>query len=131
MMKISHTKCIHSFDASCMIHFLTALTHNHHFFIFVEPFSYHVQAFPHLAQSTILCLPLHQYNLTITKISMSSMLRTFWNYYKLGKNDIDANYVCKITFVKVLTGSLKMAFNLCVQMSTRHAMGILYVYKCL
>jgi hypothetical protein len=90
-----------------------------------------VQPFPQLAQSTILCLPLHQYNLAIVKIINSSMLGTFWNYYKLGNNDIHANYVCKKTFVKVFTRSLKMAFNLCVQMFAKHSTKILYVYKCL
>jgi hypothetical protein len=59
------------------------------------------------------------------------MLGTFWNYYKLGNNDIHANYVCKKTFVKVFRRSLKMTFNLCVQMFAKHSTKILYVYKCL
>jgi hypothetical protein len=130
MMKISHTKCIHGFDANCMIHFLIALAHNHQFFIFVEPFSYHVQAFPQFAQSTIFCLPFLQYNFATAKIITCSMLGTFWNYYKLGENDINVNYVCKKTFVKVFTRSLKMAFNLCLQTFARHSTRILYVYKC-
>jgi hypothetical protein len=67
-----------------------------------------VQAFPQLAQSIILCLFFHQYNLATAKIITSSMLGTSCNYYKLGENDIML-IMCKKTFVKVFTRSLKMA----------------------